>query len=255
MAQANTDNSITSRRRFPTVAAAASAVSATALAAAAMPVHQTCLDDSGLLTLEELVFAQYELAMAHNDEIRRLSENWGAESNRLYEEALSREVQAASYLTPEERWALVTEMPECKEHDRLCRLQEIHLLKMEALVKQMWAIPALTPEGRRAKVLVALRLLPDRWRRVDDDADYGVLMARQLFIEFVGRRAWGRASRPIRVILAQSRRGVPAFRTYTRGRLPPTTSARRFTLAGCRHPRLGYLNRPVCARGRQAQNH
>jgi hypothetical protein len=77
-------------------------------------------------------------------------------------------------------------MPECKEHDRLCRLQEIHVLKMEALVKQMWAIPALTPEGRRAKVLMALEFLPDAWRVVDDDAEYGVLIARQLFIEFVG---------------------------------------------------------------------
>jgi hypothetical protein len=44
MAQAKTDNSIfdSSRRRFLTVAAAASAVSASALAAAAMPVHQAC---------------------------------------------------------------------------------------------------------------------------------------------------------------------------------------------------------------------
>ena len=161
MAQADSNNSIPSRRRFLTVAAAASAVSATALAAAAMPVQQTPLDDSALLKLEEQIFEQHNLAMAHNDEIRRLSEIWGAESNRLYEEALSREVQAATYLTPDERWAVVTEMTECKEHDRLCGLQEIHVLKMEALVKQMWAIPALTPEGRRAKVLVALRLLPD----------------------------------------------------------------------------------------------
>jgi hypothetical protein len=186
MAQANTDNSITSRRQFLTVAAAASAVSATALASAAMPVHQAPLDDSTLLELEEQFFEQRELAMAHNDKIRRLSEIWGAESKRLYEEAFSREVQAGAYLTPEERWALVTAMPECKEHDRLCGLQEIHLGKMEALVKQMWAIPALTPEGRRAKVLVALTFLPDHWRVVDDDADYGVLMARQLLIEFVG---------------------------------------------------------------------
>jgi hypothetical protein len=45
---------------------------------------------------------------------------------------------------------------------------------MEALVKQMWAIPALTPQGRRAKVLVALRLLPDAWREVDEKTD-GIL--------------------------------------------------------------------------------
>jgi hypothetical protein len=50
----------------------------------------------------------------------------------------------------------------------------------------MWATPALTPEGRRAKVLVALRLLPDALREVDEKADYGVRKARQLLIEFVG---------------------------------------------------------------------
>ena len=104
----------------------------------------------------------------------------------MYQEALLREVQAGTYLTPEERWALVSKTPESREHDRLCSLRDIHLVKMEALVKQMWATPALTPEGRRAKVLVALRLLPDAWREVDEKADYGVRKARQLLIEFVG---------------------------------------------------------------------
>jgi hypothetical protein len=57
---------------------------------------------------------------------------------------------------------------------------------MEDLVREMWAIPALTPEGRSAKVLVALRMLPDRWRVVDENTDYGILETRQLLIEFVG---------------------------------------------------------------------
>jgi hypothetical protein len=52
MAQANTDNSITSRRRFMTVVAAASAVSATALASAAMPVHQTCTPGKGGIPMQ-----------------------------------------------------------------------------------------------------------------------------------------------------------------------------------------------------------
>jgi hypothetical protein len=47
----------------------------------------------------------------------------------------------------------------------------------------------LTPEGRRAKVLVALRMLPDRWRVVDEEADYSIREARQLLIEFVGGEA------------------------------------------------------------------
>jgi len=33
---------------------------------------------------------------------------------------------------------------------------------MEDLVREMWAIPAQTLEGRRAKVLVALNLLPTK---------------------------------------------------------------------------------------------
>jgi len=48
------------------------------------------------------------------------------------------------------------------------------------------AIPALTPVGRRAKVLVALRVLPDEWRDHDEKAEYGILQARQLLIEFIG---------------------------------------------------------------------
>ena len=59
-------------------------------------------------------------------------------------------------------------------------------MKMEALVREMWAIPALTPEGRRAKVLVALRLLPDAWRERDEEADFWILQARNLLFEFVG---------------------------------------------------------------------
>ena len=50
----------------------------------------------------------------------------------------------------------------------------------------MWAIPALTPEGRRAKVLVALGMLPVAWRERDEEADYGILETRQLLIEFIG---------------------------------------------------------------------
>jgi hypothetical protein len=40
--------------------------------------------------------------------------------------------------------------------------------------------------ARRAKVLVALRLLPDEWRDVDEKADYGIRKAREFLIEFIG---------------------------------------------------------------------
>jgi hypothetical protein len=144
------------------------------------------MDDSTLLELEEQFFEQHELATSYNGEIIRLSKIWHAESSRLYDEALAREVQACTYLTPEQRWAIVSDMPESREHARLGTLQEVHFAKMDALVKQMWAIPALTPEGRRAKVLVALNILPDDWRAHDEMTDYGIREARQLLIEFIG---------------------------------------------------------------------
>jgi hypothetical protein len=193
MARVNSHHSIpdSSRRRFLTVAAGASAVSATAMAAATMPVRQACtlalLDDGELLKLEEQIFELHEQATSYDAEIIRLSEIWTTESERLYKEALSREVQTGTYLTPEERWALVTDMPECVEHDRLCRLQDPLYRKMKALVKRMFAIPAQTAEGRRAQATVLLGcVLGDDWRRCDDETEYPERMARRLLIEFVG---------------------------------------------------------------------
>ena len=104
----------------------------------------------------------------------------------MYDEALAREVQSGEHPTPEERWDLVVGMLEGVEHNRLCELQDVHYAKMDDLVKQMWVTPAQTPEGRRAKVLVALNLLPSQWRAVDENADYGIRETRQLLIEFIG---------------------------------------------------------------------
>jgi hypothetical protein len=52
----------------------------------------------------------------------------------------------------------------------------------------MWEIKALTPEGRRAKVLVLLGYVmeDDEWRRPFDQT-FDVTRARDLMIEFVGR--------------------------------------------------------------------
>jgi hypothetical protein len=173
-----------------TVAAAASAVSATALAAAAIPVHQACtvsLDDSVLVKLEEQIFEQYNGACAFDAEILRLSEIWTAESDRLYKEALSREVQAGVYLTPQERWKLVTDTLACIEHNRLSNLQAPFYKRMEALIEQMFATPAHTAEGRRAKVTVLLGcILGDDWRGRDEKTEWPELTARNLLIEFIG---------------------------------------------------------------------
>ena len=66
------------------------------------------------------------------------------------------------------RPTLVTDMPESREHTRLVKLQSPFYERMDALVKQMFAIPAHTAEGRRAKATVLLGcILGDDWRRGD----------------------------------------------------------------------------------------
>jgi hypothetical protein len=172
-----------SRRGFLSLAAGASAaVAVVASKAVALPQ-----DDSALVKLEEQIFEQYEGACAFDAEIIRLSEIWTTKSHRLYEESLSREAQTGTYLTPQERWALVTDMPECREHSRLVELQEPFYARMDALVKHMFATPAHTAEGRRAKATVLLGcILDDDWRRIDDETDYPERMARTMLIEFIG---------------------------------------------------------------------
>ena len=77
--------------------------------------------------------------------------------------------------------------PECREHSRLCTLQEPFYERMDALIKQMYATPAHTAEGRHAKVMVLLGcILGEEWREHDDETDYPQLMGRRLLIEFVG---------------------------------------------------------------------
>jgi len=183
MPKAAIDNSITSRRRFLAVAAASSAVSAGSLAVAAMPAAPQ--DDRKLLELEEQIFEQYNGACAFNDEILRLSKIWTDKRRQLYDEALSREADV--HLTANERWVLFTDMPEYREHSRMCELQAPFYERMEALIKQMYATPAHTAEGRRAKFLVLLGvILGEDWQERDEETDYQQLMTRRLLIEFVG---------------------------------------------------------------------
>jgi hypothetical protein len=157
-----------------------------AIAGAAIPQPAAAhADDNALLKLEEQIFEQYWAANAHNDEIFRLSEIWTTESKRLY--AASLDAEGYSSLTPQERWDIVTKLPECVEHDRLCRLQDPHQSKMSALIDEMWATPAHTAEGRRAKVQVLLVcILGDEWTAIDERTGDDELMARNLLIELVG---------------------------------------------------------------------
>jgi hypothetical protein len=179
MAQATVDTNTRRRDFLALTAACATAVMAARPALASPP------DDSALLKLEEQIFEQYWAATAYDDEIIRLSEIWTAESKRLY--AASLDAEGNSSLTPQERWDIVTKLPECVEHDRLCRLHDPHQSKMSALIDEMWAMPAHTPEGRRAKVQVLLAcILGDEWTAIDERTGDDELMARNLLIEFVG---------------------------------------------------------------------
>jgi hypothetical protein len=175
----------TSRRGFlggsAAALAAGTAVNVAALVAT-RPASASLPDDSALLALEKEYFEQEELASSYDDEINRLAPIWQAKGLELYEASLVGDCS----LNAQERWDVVGAMPEAIESNRLDKLQAVHFARMDAIVQQMWAIPALTPEGRRAKVLVALDLLPHGWRGVDKDTDYGIRETRQLLIEFIG---------------------------------------------------------------------
>jgi hypothetical protein len=172
----------TNRRGFLTSLAAGASVAAVAVIPKSIAAP---LDDSALVKLEEQIFEQYEQACAFDAEILRLSEIWTTESNRLYEASLDAEGNCS--LSPQERWKLVTDMPACVEHNRLSNLQAPFYERMEALIKQMFATPAHTAEGRRAKVSVLLGcILDDDWRGRDEETEWPELMARNLLIEFIG---------------------------------------------------------------------
>jgi hypothetical protein len=144
-------------------------------------------DDSALLKLEEQIFEQHEAAHAFDDEIDRVVEIWTGEGIRLEREALKEQLAGRPTLTSKERWELVRAMPESKEHTRLAGLADPFFDRRDALGKQMFAIPAQTADGRRAKVTVLLAcVMGSEWTGTDKDADYDIEMARKLLIEFVG---------------------------------------------------------------------
>lgn len=194
MAQVDSENSITrpavsTRRRFLSQAASVAAGSAVLATGATIPAPAEALpqvpdpilaaiDDSALSKLEEYIFEQYERATAFDDEIYKAHSAWVDEFERLRRE---------TDLTERECLALAGETPQCKEQTRLCGLQAPFLEKMDALTKEMFAIPAKTSEGRRAKVMVLLgTIMPNDWHEVDKDMDYPERMARSLLIEFIG---------------------------------------------------------------------
>jgi hypothetical protein len=192
----------TSRRRFLSNAAGIAA-SGSVLALAAIPpasaaaAPAVALDpaapdaDAELLDLEERIFEHHAAAKEYNTEIERLDAIVRSEARRLYDEALAAEVRKGCYLMPDERWSgvssVVSTMPESRECERLIELQDAHWNALDRLQQKMWAIPAHTPEGRRAKVLVLLGAVSgEEWQHTDDRTEFSVLQARNLLIEFIG---------------------------------------------------------------------
>jgi hypothetical protein len=182
-----------SRRRFLTVAAAASAVGAGSLAVAAksapdLPTHLIgCLPppqgDSELLQLEQTITEQRRLAQAYDPEIMRLSEIWEGELSRLEAEVnAGRETR-----TTRERWDAIRAMPESAEHERLVKLQQPHWEAHDAAVELMFSTPASTPQGRAAKASVILGLMAEYMMSDEEEGDYPLDLVRKLLIELGGK--------------------------------------------------------------------
>jgi hypothetical protein len=185
MAQANPNIAAdSSRRRFLTVAAAASAVSAGSLAMAAMPAPAP--DDSTLVRLEKQILQHKKAIDLMEPEVGRLEDIWSKEDFRLHDKFEATRIGP----TFSERKAIVEAMPEFRECMRLRHLQASEREVAEGLVKQMWKIPAQTAEGRRAKVSVLLSFVldDDEWRTAKQQPGdvYDVIQARDLLIELVG---------------------------------------------------------------------
>jgi hypothetical protein len=122
-------------------------------AVAAIPAAAAaCPDgDAELLQLQDQIFAAREAADAHLDQIDKLDSAWQA------------------------------------ERQRIIRLAEPHHKTVQELLKQIWSIPATTPEGRQAKFFVLLNFVLDpEWRQGDWAAEPHIKMTRDLLIEFVG---------------------------------------------------------------------
>ncbi len=136
-----------------------------------------------MLQLEEQIFALHEEETANDDEIVRLFNVWDPELRRLQADLEA----GRSKMTRDEIWACVKAMPEAQEHTRLVLLEHSIFRKRYELMRQMEAIPASTPEGRRAKLLVLLNFWVDsEWRVCDEDAIGDIPTVRNLLIEFVG---------------------------------------------------------------------
>lgn len=160
---------------------------ATAAAVALAPaIAEASESDAELLRLEERIFEERAAVDEHEDEIRTLAEIFNAEFERGLEE-----LQATGAILTRNQtrrvWDQARRTPAAAEQVQLEGLRDQRLEQMNALIEKMWRMPARTPEGRRAKLLVLLGcVLEERWRHHDEAADWDVKIGRDLLIEFVG---------------------------------------------------------------------
>jgi hypothetical protein len=140
--------------------------------------------DALLLDLESRIFERKEALDGLGLLADPLDDICCKENHRLHDAFEA----SRTWPTFDERKVIVEAMPEFKECMRLRELQEREREVADDLVKQMWAIEAQTPEGRRAKLLVLLGYVMEsnEWREVWEDGTFDVVRARDLMIEFVG---------------------------------------------------------------------
>lgn len=152
-------------------------IRATAVAATPSIALANMDDDQVLLDLEREIMDAHAKATINDDEISRLQEIWRDELLRLDASGESREDISA----------IIRNMPEAIEQNRLNGLAQPHFDQMDELIAEMWAIPARTQKGRRAKLSVLLTcVMAATWLDSDEDADYDARLARQLMVEMLG---------------------------------------------------------------------
>jgi hypothetical protein len=139
--------------------------------------------DAELIALEERIFELDELAHAHDEELHRLHDCYVSYSKQLLEDSLA----GRNSLTHDERWELVGQLPEAKEEERLVKKTDLLFEQRDELIKRMWATPAHTSEGRRAKAIVLIGcIMQPGWRERDETTEWDIRKARDLLLEFVG---------------------------------------------------------------------
>jgi hypothetical protein len=117
---------------------------------------------TALVKLEEQILRHKAAIDKMEAEIGPLEDILDVENHRLHDDFEATRTGP----TFSERKAIVEGMPEYLECMRLRPLQGNEREAADTLVKQMWAIPAQTAEGRRAKVSVLLSFVldDDEWR-------------------------------------------------------------------------------------------